>query len=133
MSSPKAARGKAKKKVAPTARKKTAAKPKATKGKTAAKAVGTDDASAQAQQLATLLERSVADGNTVISEKALQDLMAALCKTYSARVEAGDEMLPLRGRTIVTSTDVMTTASGLLKAANLAVFELGMWQSWTGR
>jgi hypothetical protein len=28
---------------------------------------------------------------------------------------------------------VMVTASGLLKAANLAVFELGMWQSWTGR
>ena len=30
-------------------------------------------------------------------------------------------------------TEVMVAASGLLKAANLAVFELGMWQSWTGR
>jgi hypothetical protein len=59
--------------------------------------------------------------------------MAALCKTYSARVEAGEPILPLRGRTAVSSTDIMTTASGLLKAANLAVFELGMWQSWTGR
>jgi len=27
----------------------------------------------------------------------------------------------------------MIAASGLLKAANLAVFELGIWQSWTGR
>jgi hypothetical protein len=27
----------------------------------------------------------------------------------------------------------MITASGLLKAADLQVFELGMWQSWTGR
>jgi hypothetical protein len=27
----------------------------------------------------------------------------------------------------------MVTASGLLRAADLAVFELGMWQSWTGR
>ena len=36
--------------------------------------------------------------------------------------------LALRG-----ATDVMVAASGLLKAANLAVFELGMWQSWTGR
>ena len=33
----------------------------------------------------------------------------------------------------VTPTEVMVTASGLLRAANLAVFELGMWQSWTGR
>jgi hypothetical protein len=27
----------------------------------------------------------------------------------------------------------MVTASGLLKAPDLAVFELGMWQNWTGR
>ena len=33
----------------------------------------------------------------------------------------------------ISATDVMVTASGLLKAADLAVFELGMWQSWTGR
>jgi hypothetical protein len=32
-----------------------------------------------------------------------------------------------------TSTDVMTMASGLLKAADLAVFELAMFQSWTAR
>ena len=39
--------------------------------------------------------------------------------------------MPERGG--VSPTDVMVTASGLLSAANLAVFELGMWQSWTGR
>ena len=38
-----------------------------------------------------------------------------------------------RGTDGVSPTDVMVTASGLLRAANLAVFELGMWQSWTGR
>lgn len=130
MSSPKAARGKAKR--AP-ARKKTMAK--AVKAKPAAtKAAKPGDASAQAQQLAALIEKSLADGNTgAVSERALQDLMAALCKNYSAKVEAGEEIMPLRGRTVVNSTDIMTTASGLLKAANLAVFELGMWQSWTGR
>ena len=59
--------------------------------------------------------------------------MAALCRTYGAQIEAGREVLPLKDRTSVTSTDIMTTASGLLRASNLAVFELGMWQSWTGR
>jgi hypothetical protein len=39
--------------------------------------------------------------------------------------------LSQRGR--CTPTDVMVTASKLLKSANLQVFELGMWQSWTGR
>jgi hypothetical protein len=130
MSSPKAARGKAKKKVAAKpARGKAVAKTKPVKTKAA-----TADASAQAQQLAALIEKSLADGNTgAVSERAMQDLMAALCKNYSAKVEAGEEIMPLRGRTVVSSTDIMTTASGLLKAANLAVFELGMWQSWTGR
>ena len=92
------------------------------------------DSTAQAKKLAAEIERALADGNiSLLAPEAMQELMAALCKTYSAQVEAGNEILPLRGRTSVTSTDIMTTASGLLKAANLAVFELGMWQSWTGR
>ena len=49
------------------------------------------------------------------------------------QIEAGEQLLPLPARGGATATDVMITASGLLKAANLAVFELGMWQSWTGR
>ena len=143
MSSPKFARGRASKtakRAAPARKKSVSKKPKVAKAKPAfaesatAKPLQSGDASAQAQQLAALLERGIADGNTsVVSEQALQELMAALCKTYSAQVEAGHEFLPLRGRTAATSTDIMTTASGLLKAANLAVFELGMWQSWTGR
>jgi len=93
-----------------------------------------DDVSAQARALAAALERALAAGDTdALAPDALQEVMAALCKTYSAQVEAGRDLLPLRGQTSVSSTDVMTSASGLLKAANLAVFELGMWQSWTGR
>ena len=68
-----------------------------------------------------------------MSEDAIQALMAAACRSYTARIEAGDSFPPVAPRSLVTSTDVMVTASGLLKSANLAVFELGMWQSWTGR
>ena len=90
--------------------------------------------SAEATRLAAALERALAAGESdVLTPEALQALMAALCRTYGAQVEAGRQVLPLKERTSVTSTDVMTTASGLLRAANLAVFELGMWQSWTGR
>jgi hypothetical protein len=128
MSSPKrapatqrVARGKAARKAAPA---KTALR-------TAAAA---SDASAEARALAGTLERALINGDvSVLDAVALQELMAALCKTYSAQIEAGHDVLPLRGRTSVSSTDIMTTASGLLKASNLAVFELGMWQSWTGR
>jgi hypothetical protein len=132
MSSPKAA-------AAKTARRPTVA------GQPAAKRVQTSPAakpaskpangvSADAKRLAGEIERALASGQRdLLSTEALQVLMAAVCKVYGARVEAGEQLLPLPERGGATATDVMVTASGLLKAANLAVFELGMWQSWTGR
>jgi hypothetical protein len=87
-----------------------------------------------AKRLAGEIERALASGGPQpLSADALQALMAAVCRGYAARVEGGEALLPLPERGGATATDVMITASGLLKAANLAVFELGMWQSWTGR
>jgi hypothetical protein len=92
------------------------------------------DASTAAKKLAVDIDRALSAGQTdLLSEEAIQALMAAACRSYSAKVEAGGSFPPLAERSRVTSTDVMVTASGLLKSANLAVFELGMWQSWTGR
>ena len=68
-----------------------------------------------------------------MSVEAMQTLMGALCRVYSAQVENGANYTPIPVGQAVNPTGVMVTASGLLKAANLAVFELGMWQSWTGR
>jgi hypothetical protein len=90
-------------------------------------------ASADAKRLAATLERSVAGGKLdLVSTDALQKLIAAACRVYSARTEAGEQFTPVP-RNSISATDVMLTASGLLRAADLAVFELGMWQSWTGR
>jgi len=90
-------------------------------------------ASAEAKRLAVTLERSIADDKLdTVSAEALQKLMAAACRVYTARREAGEQFAPVPKNSI-TATDVMITASGLLKAADLAVFELGMWQNWTGR
>ena len=92
-----------------------------------------DGASADAKRLAAAIERGIADGKLdLISAEALQKLVAAICRVYTARVEAGEPITPVPKNSI-SATDVMVTASGLLKAADLAVFELGMWQSWTGR
>jgi len=94
----------------------------------------TGDVSVAAKKLAADIERALAQGRTdPLTVDAIQALMAAACRSYSAQVEAGGRFLPLADRSHVTSTDIMVTASGLLKSANLAVFELGMWQSWTGR
>jgi hypothetical protein len=101
---------------------------------TAAKATPNGTASAEATQLAAQIERGLRDGQLdTLTPKAFQTLMAALCKSYSAQLEAGGDFLPLATRESVSPTEIMTTTSALLKSANLAVFELGMWQSWTGR
>ena len=90
-------------------------------------------ASADAKRLAATLQRSIVDGNLdLVAADALQAVIAAACRVYTARREAGEDIAPV-AKNSISATDVMVTASGLLRAADLAVFELGMWQSWTGR
>jgi hypothetical protein len=90
-------------------------------------------AAADAQRLVAVIERSIADGKLdVLPADALQALIAATCRLYAARREAGEQLTPV-GRNALSATAVMVMASGLLRAADLAAFELGLWQGWTGR
>lgn len=89
--------------------------------------------SLEAKELAAAIQRGIADGQLdVISAEAVQALLAAMCRLYAARHEGGENFLPVPKNSL-SATDVMITASGLLRAADLAAFELGMWQGWTGR
>jgi hypothetical protein len=112
----------------------TASKPAAKTAEPASKAAPNDSASQEAALLAAAIERGLREGRTdTLTPQAFQSLMAAMCKSYSAQQEAGGNYLPIGDRNAVSPTEIMITTSALLKAANLAVFELGMWQSWTGR
>jgi hypothetical protein len=97
-------------------------------------AAKTDDgASGEAKRLAAAIERSIATGRLdVISVDALQALIAAACRTYAARRQAGEDFAPV-AKHAMSATDIMIAASGLLRAADLSTFELGMWQGYTGR
>lgn len=132
MSSPKAA---AKVSVKPARRSATSAKLKAVATRTMASKPKTPQTglSGDAIRLASEIETAFQKSDAAISEDAMQTLMATLCRVYAAQVENGAKYTPIAEGQIVSPTGVMVTASGLLRAANLAVFELGMWQSWTGR
>ena len=100
----------------------------------AAEQTETASLSDDAKKLAAEIERALSEGRAdALSPEAFQALMAALCRTYGSQAEAGATWLPLKERSIVANTDIMVMASAILRSANLAVFELGMWQSWTGR
>lgn len=88
--------------------------------------------SAQALELAARIEKMVETGDLqTIQPHAQQALIAALCKLYAANTEAGDRYPVLGQRSAVSATDVMIVCGALLKAVDLQVFELGMWQSWS--
>jgi len=81
--------------VKPLAAAKPAAKPVS---KPLAKAPRTDR-SQEAKRLAEALDQALAEGVLdVLSHEALQALLAALCKNYSARIEAGEDFLPVSQR-----------------------------------
>jgi len=128
MSSPKAAAKTARRPAAVARLKAAATRTVAPKPKTPQTGL-----SADAIKLATEIEQAFKKSDNAISEEEMQALMSTLCRVYSAQVENGSKYTPIPEGQVVSPTGVMVTASGLLKAANLAVFELGMWQSWTGR
>jgi hypothetical protein len=91
------------------------------------------DISSKATDLAVEIETALSRGDLeALTPEALQSLMSALCRTYTAQCEMGSKDLPLSEGTVANATDVMMTANGLLRAANVAVFEFAMWQSWGG-
>jgi hypothetical protein len=69
-----------------------------------------------------------------IDDGDVQALLAAAVRIYAERAEGRDEPLaafpPDAG---VTATHAMLAVTAILKAVNVQLFELGMWQSWSGR
>ncbi|MPZ55572.1 MAG: hypothetical protein GEU91_03560 [Rhizobiales bacterium] len=126
----------AKAKRAPPAKRTRAASARKTDGKPVSKVAAGHAALADAITAAvTSVTGAIsADRLEQLPPELVQKLLAAAIRAYSAKVQAGERFLPFdpqSGR--VSPTDIMITASGLLKAGDLQVFELGMWQSYTGR
>lgn len=85
-------------------------------------------------KLAKEIETALENGDLeFLQPHALQTLMMALCKYYAASDE-NDIVYPiLPGRLAISGTDAMVVCGALLRAVDLQVFELGMFQSWSGR
>jgi hypothetical protein len=60
-------------------------------------------------------------------------MLAKSVRLFAERVADHDGELPAFAPDAATATEVMVTVTAMLKAVNLQVFELGMWQAWSGR
>ena len=68
------------------------------------------------------------------SDADIQRMLAEAVRLYAERVAERDGGLAaFPAGAGVTATEVMVTVTAMLKAVNLQVFELGMWQAWSGR
>jgi hypothetical protein len=62
-----------------------------------------------------------------ISDKALQQVLTAAVKVYAAKVERrGHDVVPFAPNT-VTATETVVTACGLIRAADLNMFDVAVW------
>lgn len=72
------------------------------------------------------------------SDADIQAMLADAVRLYAERAqeyaqERDGGLAAFPADAAVTATEVMVTVTAMLKAVNLQVFELGMWQAWSGR
>lgn len=70
-----------------------------------------------------------ARGAAALSERDAQRLLAALVRLYADRRETDAAARPFDAADDVAATAVAQAATGMLEAVDMAVFELGMWQT----
>ena len=76
---------------------------------------------------------SLGDGRA-LGDADVQALLSAAVRIYAERAEGRDEALPaFSPEAGITATHAMIATTAILKAVNVQLFELGMWQTWSGR
>ncbi len=67
-----------------------------------------------------------------IPEEVIQAGMTALVRLYAVKFQLGERLSPFPDNNTVPATAAMIMCTAMMRAVNVEVFELGMWQSWSG-
>ena len=76
---------------------------------------------------------SIVPAGPPLSDSDIQGMLAKSVRLYAERAAEREGELPAFASDAATATEVMVTVTAMLKAVNLQVFELGMWQAWSRR
>jgi hypothetical protein len=97
-------------------------------GKPAPKAAGAALAGKPTGDFCALARDALKRGTPdAISDAALQQVLTAAVKVYAAKVERrGHDVAPFAPNT-VTATETVVTACGLIRAADLNMFDVAIW------
>ena len=93
-------------------------------------AVASNDLSASVATIAGAIDAAVASGDvSSIADSTVQQLLSAAALLYAARCEQGGYIAATKPGAL-NATQGMIVTTGLLRAVNVQLFELGLWQSW---
>ena len=67
-----------------------------------------------------------------IPDEVIQQGMTALVRLYAVKFQLGERWAPFPDNNTVPATAAMIMCTAMMRAVNVEVFELGMWQSWSG-
>ena len=67
-----------------------------------------------------------------IPDELVQQGITALVRLYTVKFQLGERWPPFAEGNPVPATAVMIMATAMLRNVNVEIFELGMWQSWSG-
>jgi len=67
-----------------------------------------------------------------IPDEVIQEGFTALVRLYAVKFQLGERWEPFAEKNVVPATAAMIMCTAMMRAVNVEVFELGMWQSWSG-
>jgi hypothetical protein len=67
-----------------------------------------------------------------IPDEIVQQGLTALVRLYSVKFQLGERWSPFQPGRPVPATAAMIMSTAMLRAVNVEIFELGMWQAWSG-
>ena len=93
-------------------------------------AVASNDLAATTASIAEAIDAAIEAGDlSGIADSTIQQLMPAAARLYAASAEQGG-YLPATRPGALNATQGMIVTTALLRAVNVQLFELGLWQSW---
>lgn len=67
-----------------------------------------------------------------LPDELVQQALTAMTRLYTVKFQLGERQPPFVNDREMPATAVMIMSTAMLRAVNLELFELGMWQAWSG-
>ena len=67
-----------------------------------------------------------------LPDELVQQALTAMTRLYTVKFQLGERQPPFTNDREMPATAVMIMSTAMLRAVNLELFELGMWQAWSG-